>query len=83
LSDVGATSCELFLRYTGTNAPDYPVFNAFAEGYVAARSAQGGNTTAQDLRTLMSTVTQSCRDHAGEDFVSALASAVNGQSAKR
>jgi hypothetical protein len=84
LSDIGAISCGLFLRYTGTNAPDYPVFNAFAQGYLVARtSGAKGEHSDQDLATLMSAVTQQCRDHPDDGFGSVLASVVTSELAKR
>ncbi len=84
LSDMSAMSCELFLRYAGSNAPDYPVFNAFAEGYLAARTSDAkAEGSAPDPTAVMTAVIQHCRDHADDSFAAALASVVKSGFAKK
>jgi hypothetical protein len=81
---MGTMSCALFLRYTGTNAPAYPLFQALAEGYIAGRAGGGkGEHPTPDVVATMSAVTRQCADRLNDEFTSVLASVVDGELAKR
>ena len=71
-SDLSTTSCSLFLKYIGIDAPDYLVFYSWLQGYLAASPS----IAASDAERTMSMLTGYCRDHPDDSLATASASVV-------
>jgi len=75
-TDVSTISCSLFLKYLGMDAPDYLVFYAWVQGYLAANPSSAAAT---DAERTMSALTSYCREHADDTLATASASVVKQQ----